>query len=87
LQIHSKLSISLATECDFRGDFMSFDDVAYYRRRARDERDLAATAATAEAAKAHEELARLYEGLVERSDMLPRVRDDTGERNEAGRAA
>lgn len=66
---------------------MSFEDVAYYRRRARDERDLAANAATAEAAKAHEELAQLYEGLVERSDMLPTSRNDADDRNEAGRAA
>jgi hypothetical protein len=65
---------------------MSLDDVEYYRRRARDERDLAASATTAESAKAHEELARLYEGLVERSDMLP-SRSGAANQNEADRTA
>jgi hypothetical protein len=45
---------------------MSLDDAEYYFRRAREERELAAKAETAEAANAHQELARHYEGLVAR---------------------
>ena len=59
---------------------MSVDDVAYYRRRALQERELAEQATTPEAAKAHEELAKSYEGLVNRADYLPGKR-------EAGEAA
>ena len=50
---------------------MSREDVDYYRSRAAQERELAAAATSPEAAKAHEELARCYEILVERADYLP----------------
>lgn len=66
---------------------MSLDDVEYYRSRARDERELAAKATSAEAAKAHEELAQHYDELVERSEMLPRTRGGPANENEEGRAA
>lgn len=49
---------------------MSREDVEYYRSRAAQERELAAAATSPEAAKAHEELARSYEILVERADRL-----------------
>jgi hypothetical protein len=56
---------------------MSLEDVEYYRRRAREERELAAKADSAEAATAHSELAMHYEGLVEHLDLLPRTRTET----------
>ena len=53
------------------GILMSRTDVAYYRRRAREERDLAAKADNPHAARAHIELAKNYEGLVAHQEMLP----------------
>ena len=53
---------------------MSVDDVEYYRRRVLEERERAAKADSPEAANAHQELARHYEGLVARSEMLPLTR-------------
>lgn len=53
---------------------MSLEDVDYYRYRALQERKLAAQSASLEAARAHEEMAQLYEGLVAHADMLPRER-------------
>ena len=61
---------------------MSLDDAEYYFRRAREERELAAKAETAEAANAHQELARHYEGLVARSDMLPLKRGSAANQND-----
>jgi hypothetical protein len=66
---------------------MSLDDVEYYRLRARQERGLAEAATSPEAAKAHEELAKNYEALIERSDMLPRTRGVVANEDEADRAA
>jgi hypothetical protein len=63
---------------------MSLDDVDYYRRRAVQERELAATADNAEAANAHQELARHYEGLVAREEMLPLNRKQAANRNDYG---
>lgn len=62
---------------------MSVDDVEYYRRRALEERERAAKADNAEAANAHQELARHYEGLVGRADMLPLKRAAAANQNEA----
>jgi hypothetical protein len=62
---------------------MTLDDADYYRRRAREERELAAKADTAEAANAHQELARHYEALVARSDMLPLTRGTPANQNDA----
>lgn len=62
---------------------MSVDDVEYYRRRALEERERAARADSAEAANAHQELARHYEGLVNRADMLPLTRGTAANQNEA----
>jgi hypothetical protein len=53
------------------GGIMSLDDVDYYRRRALEERQRAARADDPNAANAHQELARHYEGLVARAEMLP----------------
>lgn len=50
---------------------MSLDDVEYYRRRALEEREHVAKADSPEAANAHQELARHYEGLVAKADLLP----------------
>jgi hypothetical protein len=44
-------------------------DVAYYRRRARDERQRAKEAARANVAAIHEELAKQYEALVEHAEL------------------
>ena len=60
---------------------MSLDDVEYYRRRAEQERELADSADSVEAARAHGELARFYEGLVKRADYLPRSRVPNGNLN------
>lgn len=64
---------------------MSLDDVEYYRRRAVEERKRAAKADSPEAANAHQELARHYEGLVARSDMLPLARVSPANQNDTGR--
>lgn len=63
---------------------MSLDDIEYYRRRARQERELVGQALTSEAAKAHEELAALYEGLIERVDWLPSTRDKDSQTGSVG---
>jgi hypothetical protein len=60
---------------------MSAKDVEYYRRRALQERERAAKADSAEAANAHQELARHYEGLVAHADMLPSKRPTAANRN------
>ena len=54
---------------------MSQEDVAYYRLRAKQERKLAAEANSQEAAKAHAELAKGYEILVKRAELLPSARN------------
>jgi hypothetical protein len=48
---------------------MSETDVAYYRRRAVDERQRAREAARADVAAIHEELAKQYEALVEHAEL------------------
>lgn len=60
---------------------MSVDDVEYYRRRALEERERAAMTESAEAANAHQELARHYEGLVAHADLLPLRRPTAANRN------
>jgi hypothetical protein len=54
---------------------MSLEDVAYYQRRALEERRRAKNADSPEAAQAHSDLAELYEGLVSRAGMLPTRRE------------
>jgi hypothetical protein len=54
---------------------MSFEDIDYYRRRAREERAIAERAENRDAAKAHLELATHYEALVAYADLLPRRRE------------
>lgn len=61
---------------------MSLDDVEYYRRRAVEERERAARADSAEAANAHHELARHYEGLIARAELLPLTRNPAANQNE-----
>ena len=50
---------------------MSSDDIAYYRERARIERERAKTSANADIAEIHEELARLYDALIEHESLRP----------------
>ena len=61
---------------------MSFDAVEYYPRRALEERGRAAKAVSFEAANAHQELARHYEGLVARAEMLPLTRNSAANQND-----
>lgn len=48
---------------------MDEQDVAYYRRRAADERKLALEASRSNVAAIHLELARQYEALVEHAEL------------------
>jgi hypothetical protein len=52
---------------------MSQENIEYYRRRAREEREIAAVSTSPEAAKAHAELATHYEALVKYADLLPQA--------------
>jgi hypothetical protein len=52
---------------------MSQADAAYYRRRAREERDRAKQATPAHAAAIHEELAQQYEALARREEVTASV--------------
>lgn len=56
-----------------RGANMSRDDVAYYQRRAAEERRRAKDADRANVAAIHEELARQYEALIEHKGLRPVV--------------
>lgn len=53
---------------------MSSDDIGYYRQRAITERVNAKRAERAEIAEIHEELARLYDALVEHEVLRPQFR-------------
>ena len=53
---------------------MPSSDVEYYRQRASTERELAQDAQRADVAAIHEELARQYEALVNRSELRPTLR-------------
>jgi hypothetical protein len=48
---------------------MSSNDIAYFRRRATDERASALKADRRDVAEIHLELARLYQALVDREDL------------------
>ena len=61
---------------------MSLDDVEYYRRRALEERKRAAESDRSEVANAHQALARHYEELVSRSEMLPLTRAAPANQND-----
>ena len=50
---------------------MSVLDIPYYRRRAIEENELAAASTEPRAAKAHAELAKHYQALVDSAAMLP----------------
>ena len=52
---------------------MSKADAAYYRRRAREERDRAKQATQADVAAIHEEFAQQYEALAEGEKPTPSV--------------
>jgi hypothetical protein len=58
------------------------DDIDYYRRRALEERELAARSEHADAANVHQELARHYESLVARAEMLPLTRGAPANQND-----
>ncbi len=47
------------------------DDTEYYRQRANAERALAQEAAKANVAAIHEELARMYDALVDHPELQP----------------
>jgi hypothetical protein len=59
------------------------EDVEYYRRRAIEERERAARADNPEAAEAHQGLARHYERIVARADLLPLKRGGAANQNDA----
>jgi hypothetical protein len=61
---------------------MSLDDIDYYRRRAIEERGIAARAENRDAAKAHLELAGHYEALVAYAHLLPQNRAARASRDE-----
>ena len=50
---------------------MSSDDLSYYRQRAAAERAAARASSNADIAEIHEELARLYDALVEHEQLRP----------------
>lgn len=50
---------------------MSSDDLAYYRQRAAAEREAAKSSSNVEIAEIHQELARLYDALVEHEELRP----------------
>ena len=50
---------------------MHSDDISYYRERAEAERTRAKSSSNAEIAEIHEELARLYEALIEHEQLRP----------------
>ena len=53
---------------------LSSGDVEYYRQRAAAERELAKASDRANVAEIHEELARLYDALVEQEGLRPTLR-------------
>lgn len=59
---------------------MSSHDTAYYRDRANTERSRALASARKDVAAVHEELARLYQALVEQSSLRPTLRIVTDDR-------
>ena len=50
---------------------MSSEDAAYYRQRAEVERERARSSTREDVALIHEELARLYDALVEHQELRP----------------
>lgn len=50
---------------------MSSEDISYYRQRALAEREQAKLASRAGVAEIHEELARLYDALIEHAQLRP----------------
>ena len=50
---------------------MSSDDLSYYRQRAAAERVAARASSNADIAEIHEELARLYDALIEHEQLRP----------------
>lgn len=59
---------------------MTSYDTAYYRDRANTERSRAIAAARKDVAAVHEELARLYQALVEQKGLRPALRIVTDDR-------
>lgn len=53
---------------------MSSEDISYYRQRAEAEREHAKNSSRAGIAEIHEELARLYDALIEHSELRPRAK-------------
>lgn len=66
---------------------MSSEDTAYYRQRAIDERALALRTERLDIAAIHQELARLYQALVDDVELRPKLRiviEDTMVRSASG---
>ena len=53
---------------------MSQSDIEYYRQRAKAERETAKQSNRADVAEIHEELARLYDALIEHEQLRPTMR-------------
>jgi hypothetical protein len=53
---------------------MSSENISYYRQRAETERAHAKSSERANVAAIHEELARLYDALVEHQELRPPLR-------------
>ena len=49
-------------------------DIEYYRQRATTEREAAKNSSRTGVAEIHEELARLYEALIEHESLRPKLR-------------
>jgi len=52
---------------------MSSDDLTYYRERARTERERAKASSNADIAEIREELARLYDALIQHETLRPKL--------------
>lgn len=54
---------------------MSQSDIEYYRQRAKSERERAKQSSRADIAEIHEELARLYEALIQHEQLRPQMHE------------
>ena len=52
---------------------MSCEDLSYYHERARNERERAKASSNADVAEIHEELARLYDALIQHETLRPKL--------------
>lgn len=64
---------------------MSLSDASYYRDRARAERALALAADRQDVAAIHEELARMYQAVVDHAELRPTLRIVTDDQLRIGK--